>query len=538
MDVNSDNEVGYTIEDVQLMQNNGKINTKTGAAEIQEVSAFRRILPQVLASCVKHLLILDLAISISFPAVLIPQLTGVRNRAPEETLWFNDIQASWFASLAFICQPIGSTLSGIVLEELGRKKAMMIVNLPHIAAWLMLYYATELKTVFSANILLGLGVGFMEAPVLTYVGEITEPSVRGILSALASVMSSLGAALLYIVGSKTTWRNTALFASAVPMITIVCLTFVPETPIWLLSKDRKVQALRSLQWLRGWVTPMTVKKEFHQMRRYVETSNYCRPCQRQGIKCEHPKPTLGEKIKQITRQKSLKPLFIILMCFFFSVVSIVQTMRPYFIQIFEKYHMAIDPSLMMILVGVTAFIGNITAVVGIRIIGKRKMVLASMTSTAVFSFCLAVYSWRIFPYGLSSFDKVDFTGKPETYTPIVLFMSLAFSTNLGITVIPWVMISEIFPNQTRSMSSGITAACVHLMYFTSTKSYYSLETSISLFGMISFYAFVAIAGTLFMYNYLPETEGKTLEEIEAHFSDNSLKLSDHKIRPTTVTIKR
>lgn len=80
------------------MQNNGKINTNTGATEFQHVSAFRRILPQVLASFVKHLLILDLAISMSFPAVLIPQLTGVRNRAPDEILYLNDMQASWFGT--------------------------------------------------------------------------------------------------------------------------------------------------------------------------------------------------------------------------------------------------------------------------------------------------------------------------------------------------------------------------------------------------------------------------------------------------------
>lgn len=76
------------------------------------------------------------------------------------------------ASIAYICQPIGSVLSGVVLEQLGRKRAMMIVNVPHIVAWLMLYYATNLKMLFMADILLGLGIGFMEAPVLTYVGEI------------------------------------------------------------------------------------------------------------------------------------------------------------------------------------------------------------------------------------------------------------------------------------------------------------------------------------------------------------------------------
>lgn len=158
------------------------------------------------------------------------------------------------------------------------------------------------------------------------------------------------------------------------------------------------------------------------MRRYAETSNYCRQCQKLGLKCDHPKPSIGSKFKQVLRKKSLKPLFIILMCFFFSVVSIMNSMRTYFIQIFEKYHMAIDPEYMMIIVGITAFIGNVTAVVGIRIVGKRKIALASMCSTAVFSFCLAVYSWRAFPYGLTSFDKLDYEGKGETYTPIVIFM--------------------------------------------------------------------------------------------------------------------
>lgn len=76
------------------------------------------------------------------------------------------------ASIAFICQPLGSVMSGVVLEQLGRKRTMMLVNIPHIVAWIMLYNATSLKMMFTADILLGLGVGFMEAPVLTYVGEI------------------------------------------------------------------------------------------------------------------------------------------------------------------------------------------------------------------------------------------------------------------------------------------------------------------------------------------------------------------------------
>lgn len=77
------------------------------------------------------------------------------------------------ASVAYICQPVGSVLSGIVLEPLGRKRSMILVNIPHIIAWLMLYFAGSLTELFIAAVLLGLGVGFMEAPIITYVGEIT-----------------------------------------------------------------------------------------------------------------------------------------------------------------------------------------------------------------------------------------------------------------------------------------------------------------------------------------------------------------------------
>lgn len=68
------------------------------------------------------------------------------------------------------------------------------------------------------------------------------------------------------------------------------------------------------------------------------------------------------------------------------------------------------------------------------------------------------------------------------------------------------------------------------MAFCTTKTYYNLETSLSLFGLLTIYAFFDIFGLIYIYKYLPETERRTLEEIELHFSDNSKKLSDIKIR--------
>lgn len=62
----------------------------------QEVSTFRRILPQVLASSAKNFLLLDLGMSIAFPTIVIPALRGLKNRDANEFLMLTDVQASWF----------------------------------------------------------------------------------------------------------------------------------------------------------------------------------------------------------------------------------------------------------------------------------------------------------------------------------------------------------------------------------------------------------------------------------------------------------
>lgn len=68
------------------------------------------------------------------------------------------------------------------------------------------------------------------------------------------------------------------------------------------------------------------------------------------------------------------------------------------------------------------------------------------------------------------------------------------------------------------------------MAFCTTKTYFNLETSLSLVGLITLYAVFDIFGLIYIYMFLPETERRTLEEIELHFSDNEKKMSDIKIR--------
>lgn len=80
--------------------------------------------------------------------------------------------STFIASVSYIFKPMGSIASGWITEPIGRKKSMFFVNTPHLVAWTLLYYSSTFPEVMFATVLLGIGVGLMEAPIITYVGEI------------------------------------------------------------------------------------------------------------------------------------------------------------------------------------------------------------------------------------------------------------------------------------------------------------------------------------------------------------------------------
>lgn len=80
--------------------------------------------------------------------------------------------------------------------------------------------------------------------------------------------------------------------------------------------------------------------------------------------------------------------------------------------------------------------------------------------------------------------------------------------------------------RTRGLAAGLAAAINYTMGFATIKTYYDLETSMSMPGVALFYCVIATLGLVLMFNILPETEGRSLEDIELHFSDDSKKITD------------
>lgn len=147
---------------------------------------------------------------------------------------------------------------------------------------------------------------------------------------------------MFFLGTQTTWRIAAVICCIVPIFTAIAICFVPETPYWLLSKGRDKCAMKSLQWLRGWVSEKAVEKEFNELKRYSDNANKCTPCQKSGIAvCSHKEPFVV-KAKELMRKRTLKPFCLVLALFAFCQFGGLHGMRPYLIQVFETFDLPID----------------------------------------------------------------------------------------------------------------------------------------------------------------------------------------------------
>lgn len=123
-------------------------------------------------------------------------------------------------------QPLAGLLSGWLTDSLGRRRTMILVNIPHIVAWLLLYRATTTAEIYVAGCLLGLGVGLMETSVLTYVGEVSHQSLRGTLLAMSTLTGMLGISSMYLLGALAAWRQVALMCLAVPISALLIILLV------------------------------------------------------------------------------------------------------------------------------------------------------------------------------------------------------------------------------------------------------------------------------------------------------------------------
>ncbi|XP_022832868.1 facilitated trehalose transporter Tret1-like isoform X1 [Spodoptera litura] len=486
---------------------------------------FRTALPQFLAVSAKNLVLLGYGMTLGFSTILMP---AVLDPKEGEVLHLNKSEISWISSINLIIVPLGCALSGVVTSPIGRRRAMQMVNVPFCIAWLMFHFATSTGHLYGALFITGLSGGLLEAPVLTYVAEITQPHLRGALTATSSLCIILGVFTQFLFGIFMYWRTVALVNIAFTVTAIIALCFVPESPHWLVSKKRFDDARRSLQWLRGWTTPSAVESELRDIQVLFKREK------KDLIEVEE---TMSEKVSYYTRKSFMLPFFLVTFTFFVGNFSGMTTLQTYAVSIFQMLRAPIDKYYATLILGVLQIVGAGTCVLLVHYTGKRPLTLFSTGGAGICCILVAIYDIYIKTNGFtealqssnatltainnSSNEMQEEPRNPYSWMPMTLLMLLALLAHTGLRLLPWILIGEVFSAKTRSGGAGVSSAIGYLFGFLTNKLYISMVDTLSIWGTYGFYGIVCFVGVVVFYFILPETEGKKLNDIENHYAGRS-----------------
>ncbi|XP_015186014.1 PREDICTED: facilitated trehalose transporter Tret1-like isoform X2 [Polistes dominula] len=471
---------------MKQIESNNHDNTANTAA----ISKYREALPQCCAVGAKNLVLITFGSTLGFSTILIPELQSKNSDIPTTIE-----EITWISSLNLFLVPLGCFVSGPISQYFGRKRTMMLANIPFIMAWLIFHYSYNTTMLFIALALTGLTGGLIEAPVMTYVAEVTQPRLRGMLSATSSMSVILGVFSQMLGGSLANWRTVAMVNLAYPLICFTALFCVPESPHWLAAKGRTEEAESALCWLRGWVNPIHVKTEFNDIVR-------------------KPVDATSEEKEQFWKYYKKRtcyvPFILVTIAFFIGAFGGTSILQTFAVVIFEEMSAPIDKYTAAVFLGIAELIGTVICVSTIHFTGKRLLTFFSLIGIGLCLLLAAIY-------GYLNDNKIIFV-EHYSWIPMTLIIGAAFLSHTGIRLLPWILAGEVFPVKVRSSATGAVGSMGYIFMSIANKTFLYMKSGMTLSGTLLFYALINCIGGIILYYILPETEGRTLREIEEHYA--------------------
>ncbi|URE23680.1 Sugar transporter [Musa troglodytarum] len=144
-------------------------------------------------------------------------------------------QYSLFGSILTIGAMIGAILSGRIADLIGRRCAMAVSDILCIIGWVSIFLTKNIMWLELGRLSVGCGIGLLSYVVPVYIAEITPKNLRGGFAAVNQLMICCGGSLAYLLGTIVTWRILAIIGTFPCFLQLLGLIFIPESPRWLVS---------------------------------------------------------------------------------------------------------------------------------------------------------------------------------------------------------------------------------------------------------------------------------------------------------------
>ncbi|KAK2703226.1 facilitated trehalose transporter Tret1-like isoform X2 [Artemia franciscana] len=395
-------------------------------------------------------------------------------------------QASWIGSLMPMLALPGGFVGGSMIEKIGRKATIEFSAVPFATAGLLIALAPRIEMIYLGRMLQGFSIGALSVAIAIYLAETTHNSVRGTLAMLPAVFGCLGILLCYALGTFIGWRPLSAVSSLLGFVFFIFAHFLPQSPHWLITKGRRDEAYEVLTSLRR------QRFNVHEEIMSIEISTTV-----DRTSCNY-----GSLIEP----RNVKSLGICILLMLFQQLCGINAVIFYSASIFKDAGSTLDENVSSIIIGVVNLVSSTLAAVFIDRVGRRPLLITSCLIMSLSLLSLGGYFY------LKENDPVNMAR--VGWIPLLLLMIIVGSFALGLGPVPWLLMSEIFSSDVRASASAVAVAVNWSCVFAVTKVFPTLVAKFGSYLMFWSFAVVCSFGCFIIVLIVPETKGKTLEEIQ------------------------
>jgi sugar porter (SP) family MFS transporter len=391
---------------------------------------------------------------------------------------------------------VGTLIAAMISDAIGRKKTMLLAGL--------LFFVSSIGTAlpetigqFSAfRMLAGLGIGIAMVISPVYLAEIAPRGIRGRLVTFNQIIIVSGSIIAMLVGfflakyisdSNVNWRWMFASATVPTAALLIGILFIPESPRYLVQSGHLDEASRVLTEINGQAQAGIELRE-------IETA----------INLEKEQSSVS--YRELMHPGVRKAMIIAVGLAALQQFSGGAPLTMYAPLIFEKAGFPVAHQA----IGVTALLQSANLCVVFLVlylvdrVGRRPLLLVGLFLMALGHLLLAYC----------------FARKLEGIPVAIILTATTCMSNLSISPLAWVILAEIFPTRIRGRAMGVATFVLYLCMYVMSLAFPWMKDAFetrfgSPAGIFLFFAMVCFAGTAFVFAMVPETRGKSLEDIAA-----------------------
>ena len=399
-------------------------------------------------------------------------------------------EASWIASFYLLGSIPGNLLAAFVVDRFGRKSSLLMAGLPLFFGWVLIIVAWDPYILYAARFISGLGQGVVYVVCPMYIGEIADKNIRGSLGSFIKLMVTFGELYAHAIGPFVPYEWLAYYCAIIPIVFFATFAWMPESPYYLLMKKNEKAAAKSLRRLKGYKNSDDLQEDMDQMAKSL-------------VKDLADRGHFWDLFDTPGNRRAVVISFGLQLILQFSGIAAIES---YTQEIIEESDSGLSAGIAVIILSVLQLVAGVGAAALVDRIGRRPLLLST-----TFLAGLALTISAIF-YLMKLHFRFAMENLGWILDASIMFYELIIA--LGLSPLPYMMLGELFPTNVKGVAVSMANIWASLLAFVVSKMHQVVTDTCGIYAAFGWFASTCFFGIVFIFFVVPETNGKSLMEIQ------------------------